>query len=79
MKQNQFKYICACCEHEQYVNYNIGTICPTCNWEYNPDGEGDDPYMIGPNGCHVDSYRSVWIRAGKPIGKPRWLWNEEVN
>ena len=35
--------------------------------------------MIGPNGCHVDSYRSAWIRAGKPIGKPRWLWNEEVN
>lgn len=74
-----FEYLCACCGYKDHVHMNIGTVCRNCNWEYDPNEEGDDPYAIGPNGTNVDEYYSAWVRAGKPKGKPRWLWNDEVN
>ena len=74
-----FEYICACCGHEDHVNMNIGTVCKNCNWEYDPDEEGDDPYAFGPNGTNVSEYHSAWVRAGKPKGLPRWRWKDEVN
>jgi len=74
-----FEYICSCCGHEDMVYYNIGTVCRNCNWEYDPNEEGDDPYAIGPNGCSVEEYYYAWERAGKPKGKARWEWSEEVN
>ena len=51
-----FEYICACCGHEDLVRMNLGTICKNCNWEYDPNEEGDDPYAFGPNGTNVSEY-----------------------
>lgn len=74
-----FEYICFCCGDQQLVNYNIGTTCKNCGWEYSPEEEKNDHEAIGPNGCTIDEYRATWIRAGKPKGTPRRYWREEVN